>query len=227
MSRVQNNSDETHVYRGDNLSCWRGGRMVFEGLSFEVKAGEYLHLKGANGSGKSTLIRLLAGLLETRTGSASFAGDSMLGSDVAASAHVIYSGHQHALKPVLTLRENSENYVKLMTGGSLAYETLEAAVDRFDLYDLIDTPVRYFSSGQTHRCSLLRFCLLDRPIWLMDEPTVGLDAENRGRLEAVMQDHLNGGGIILAASHDPLNLGGKTLMMADFEAKASGQEYWL
>lgn len=201
--------------------------MVFEEVSFSVKAGEYLHLKGQNGSGKSTLLRVLAGLLEVRSGDVDFAEYSMLGADVAASAQVIYSGHQAALKPVLTLRENSANYVKLMTGNDLAYEKLEEAADKFDLYDLIDTPVRYFSSGQTHRCSLLRFCLLDRPIWLMDEPTVGLDTENRVRLEAIMKGHLAQGGIILAASHDPLSIDGKTLLMADFAPQAPEQDYWL
>ncbi len=227
MKEAEKYSDNAAVYRGQDLSCWRGGRMVFENLSFSVSSGEYLHLKGQNGSGKSTLLRLLAGLLPERTGNVLLDEVSMLGADVAASASVIYSGHQHALKPVLTLRENSENYVKLMTGSSLAYETLEDAADKFDLTDLIDTPVRYFSSGQTHRCSLLRFCLLERLVWLMDEPTVGLDTENRVRLESIMKGHLDKGGIILAASHDPLSLSGQKIEMADYAPKSTAQDYWL
>ncbi len=231
MDNISKNIDTSKggaaLYEAVNLACWRGGRMVFEKLSFQIEAGDFLHLSGQNGSGKSTLLRLLAGLLQAKEGSVFFKGEHMLEADVAASLSVIYSGHQAGLKPVLTLRENADLFVKTMTGNTLGYETLLEAAAQLDLVDLLDTPVRYFSSGQTHRSALLRFCLLDRVIWLMDEPTVGLDTENRDRLTTIMKKHLDAGGIIIAASHDPIDISGKTLKMIDYSPQHTTQSYWL
>lgn len=210
-----------------DLACRRGGRLVFEGLSFELKAGDFLHLKGANGSGKTTLLRLLAGFLVPKKGEVRLAGNVLGPSEIPETRAFIYSGHQHGLKPVLTLRENSSAYYQLMTGHHLPDETLYNAADQFGLSSLVDLPVRFFSSGQTHRCSLLRFALLDRPVWLMDEPTVGLDSENRQRLNDLMSLHLNRGGMIIAASHDPLDITGKMIEMVDFAPKTKEEDLWL
>jgi heme exporter protein A len=215
-----------------DLACRRGGRMVFEGLSFDVGAGDYLHLKGKNGSGKSTLLRLIAGLLPAYSGTLSWGAEDIGGAHIsgtraAQTGLMIYSGHQHGLKPVLTLRENSKGLYQLMTGAHLSDDTLEAAADGFGLLGLIDQPLKYFSSGQTHRAALLRFLLLDRPLWLMDEPTVGLDSENRVRLQALMQAHQQGGGMIIAASHDPIGLVGQSLDLGDFPASKVHLEHWL
>jgi len=201
--------------------------MVFEGLGFDVGPGEYLLLKGSNGSGKSTLLRLLAGLLPAFVGTLTWGGEQIGGADTARTGAILYSGHQHALKPVLTLRENCMNLYQLMTGEHVDADSLEAAADGFGLLDLVDQPLKYFSSGQTHRCALLRFLLIKRPIWLMDEPTVGLDAENRQRLETIMAAHLQAGGMIIAASHDPIGLEGNTLDVGDFKASNGHLEGWL
>ena len=211
----------------DSLSCRRGGRAVFEDLGFDLGAGDCLLLKGNNGSGKSSLLRILAGLLSATAGSVTWGNISLAGPAAAEMGLMIYSGHQHALKPVLSLGENCANYYQLMTGVPLADEKLELAARAFGLYDLIEQPVKYFSSGQTHRGALLRFLLLDRPIWLMDEPTVGLDGENRKRLVAIMNSHMKCGGIIIAASHDPLGVPSAVLNMADFAAKNADLEQWL
>ncbi|MEX0300023.1 MAG: heme ABC exporter ATP-binding protein CcmA [Kordiimonas sp.] len=211
----------------ENLSCKRGGRLVFEGVSFSVGAGDFLHLKGANGSGKTTLIRLLAGFISARSGTLSYAGESIGSEDIPDTGAFIYSGHQHGLKPVLTLRKNMIAYYQLMTGCVLEESQLMEAAKAFGLQALIDHPVRFFSSGQTHRCSLLRFLLLDRPIWLMDEPTVGLDSANRELLCLMMKKHLKNGGIIIAASHDPVGIDGQTLEMANCVPKVQEEEVWL
>lgn len=210
-----------------NLACRRGGRQVFEKLSFDIGAGEYLHLKGANGSGKTTLIRLLAGFLSANAGTLQYDGEELYAADIPDTGAFIYSGHLHGLKPVLTLRENSAAYYQLMTGRSLPVEVLERAADVFGLGSLIDHPVRFFSSGQTHRCSLLRFALVERPVWLMDEPTVGLDSENREKLRELMAQHLAAGGLIVAASHDPIDLPGATLEMATFAPSTKAEDLWL
>lgn len=210
-----------------DLACLRGGRMVFARLGFDLGPGEYLHLAGSNGSGKSTLLRVLAGLLPAYSGSVCYGYHNIAGAEAAREGAMIYSGHQHGLKPVLSLRENCSHLVQLMTGEKLADAVLESAATALGLVDLVDMPVRFFSSGQTHRAALLRFLLIDRPLWLMDEPTVGLDDDNRARLETVMRAHIDRGGMIIAASHDPIRLTGKKLNMADYRAGSEHLEHWL
>lgn len=222
----KNNPIEARLV-AENLSCKRGGRIVFDGVSFDVGPGDFLHLKGANGTGKTTLIRLLAGFISARSGTLSYAGELIDYEDIPDTRAFIYSGHQHGLKPVLTLRENMAAYYQLMIGCVLEESQLMEAAKAFGLQALVDHPVRFFSSGQTHRCSLLRFLLLDRPIWLMDEPTVGLDSANRELLCLMMKKHLENDGTIIAASHDPVGIEGQTLEMANYVPKVQEEEVWL
>jgi len=211
----------------ENLGCRRGGRMVFEGLGFTLRPGEYLHLAGSNGSGKSTLLRVLAGLIPPVYGQISYGDEAVDGPLLAAAGKLLYAGHSHGLKHVWTLLRNCEATVRTLTGKPLSKERLTAALAGFGLERYVEQPVRFFSSGQLHRASLLKFLLIDRQIWLMDEPTVGLDSENRGRLEAVMRTHLEAGGMIIAASHDPIAIEGQTLQMTDYSARSQDAEYWL
>lgn len=211
----------------ENLACTRGGRRVFAGLSFSLENGGLLYLRGPNGMGKSTLLRLIAGLTPAREGTLRFGGDIWRGSRAAEAEAVIYAGHENALKPVLTLREHAENYVKLMTGASLSDDALKDAAAVFDLTRLLDQPARFFSSGQKHRASLMRFALVARPLWLMDEPTVGLDSANRQALEGLMARHLAAGGLIIAATHDPIALEGAELNLKDYQPKIIIDEAWV
>lgn len=213
--------------KGENLACFRGGRMVFEKLFFEVNPGELLFLRGRNGSGKSTLLRVVAGFLPVRAGTLTYGEEAWGRGDAALSEALVYAGHDNALKPVLTLRENLQELSRLMTGGLLAENRIAEAAEIFDLGRLLDQPVRYFSSGQRHRSNLMRFACLDRPLWLMDEPTVGLDAENRQALASLMKNHLAAGGMILAATHDPIGAEGREIDMRDFQPTATLGEEWL
>jgi heme exporter protein A len=208
------------------LACRRGGRMVFEGLSFDVGPGEYLHLAGNNGSGKSSLLRVIAGLIPQAAGEVSYGDTYVEGADLAASGKLLYAGHQQGLKPVWTLRENCDSYCRIVSGAAVAEARLIEASRGFGLENFLDLPVSFFSSGQLHRANLLRFLLVDRAIWLMDEPTVGLDSDNRKKLEVIMQAHLEKGGIIIAASHDPIDVPGETLRLTDFAPAHEGLEYW-
>lgn len=199
------------------LSCFRGGRMVFENLSFKLPPGGLLFLRGRNGTGKSTLLRLVAGFVPAREGSLSYDGEEWDRGDAAIAEAILYAGHDNALKPVMTLRENAQELARLMTGHSVADERLEQAAEVFSLTGLLDQPVRYFSSGQRHRSSLMRFAFINRPLWLMDEPTVGLDTENRRALADLMKAHLASGGSILAATHDPIGVEGEVLDLGAYQ----------
>lgn len=211
----------------EGLATTRGGRRVFEGLSFTVSSGELLYLRGPNGSGKSTLLRLIAGFGKAHAGSLMFGDSDWTEASPAFDGAMIYAGHENALKPVLTLRENAAAYTGVMTGQAPDDARLMAGAALFGLTGLLDRPARFFSSGQKHRANLLRFTLLDRPLWLMDEPTVGLDAANRDVLADLMKRHLKAGGMIIAATHDPIGVEGRKLALDNFLPKAVIDEDWL
>ncbi|MDO9708817.1 heme ABC exporter ATP-binding protein CcmA [Paracraurococcus lichenis] len=185
-----------------DLACFRGERVVLAGVSFQLEAAGALLLVGANGAGKSTLLRLLAGLLRPEAGAVLWDGRDALADRAAHAARVRYLSHQDALKPALTARENLEFFARLWGGG------VEAALAALDLLPLADLPARVLSSGQKRRLALARLALAPAPLWLLDEPTVGLDAASVERLGLLLARHRAQGGMVLAATHLPLPLPG-------------------
>jgi heme exporter protein A len=183
-----------------DLACRRGGRDVFAGVSFTVASGESLAIRGRNGAGKSSLLRIVVGLVRAAAGNLALeGGDPEL--TVAEQAH--YLGHQDALKPSLSVAENLRFWSAFL--GSRAADTQEPLA-KVGLDTLADLPGAYLSAGQRRRLSIARLLAVKRPIWLLDEPTATLDAAAQARLGEIMQAHLAGGGIILAATHGALGL---------------------
>jgi heme exporter protein A len=185
-----------------DLACHRGGRDVFAGLSFAVAAGEVLAVTGRNGAGKSSLLRTIVGLVRLTHGTLTLeGGDPEL--TVAEQAH--YLGHQDALKPSLSVAENLQFWT-----GFLGTKTanMHPALATVGLDGLADLPAAYLSAGQRRRLSIARLIAVQRPIWLLDEPTSTLDSAAQERLAGVMRAHLAGGGLILAATHGSLGLEG-------------------
>jgi heme exporter protein A len=183
---------------GKELAVERGQRRIFRDLSFSAAGGELLALTGPNGSGKTTLLRLIAGLIRPQAGRIEFEGgerDLTIGQQ----AHLI--GHQHGVKPSLTVVENLR-YWKDFLGG----ETLQGGLEGFGLERLSNFPAGVLSAGQRRRLSLSRLLVARRPIWLLDEPTAGLDQPSRAQLAEHMRGHLDRGGIIIAATHGTLGL---------------------
>lgn len=188
--------------RGSDLACVRGGREVFRGLAFTVEAGEALVVTGPNGAGKSSLLRMVAGLVRPRQGQLELEdGDP----ELSISEHVHYLGHQDALKPSLSVRENLAFWAALLGGG---VEKSEAALAAVGLGGLAPLPAIYLSAGQRRRLAVARLIAVERPIWLLDEPTSTLDAAAQTMLAELMRAHLAGRGLILVASHGPIGLEG-------------------
>ncbi len=185
-----------------DLACWRGDRAIFAGLSFTLEPGGALLLLGANGAGKSSLLRLLAGLIPPAEGLLLWQGQDALADRVAHAARLRYLSHQDALKPSLTAAENLSFYARLW-GGEVG-----AALAAVGLAELAELPARMLSSGQKRRLALARLALAPVPIWLLDEPTVGLDAASVDRLGVLLATHRAAGGAVLAATHLPLPLPG-------------------
>ena len=184
---------------GSGLACVRGGREVFSGLGFALSGGEALLVTGRNGAGKSSLLRMVAGLIRVTGGQLAITGADP-DKTVAEQAH--YLGHQDALKPSLTVAENLGFWMRYL-GGTGTPQTPLAAVG---LAGLADLPAAYLSAGQRRRLSIARLVAVNRPIWLLDEPTSALDREAQDTLKGLMQRHLSGGGLIVAAAHGPIGL---------------------
>jgi heme exporter protein A len=188
------------VLQAEGLAAFRGERLVFSGIGFAVAPGGALVLTGPNGSGKSTLLRLLAGLVRAEAGRVLWCGEDALADLTAHGGRVAYLGHQDAVKPGLTAAENLRFW-----GGRDAVARALAAVD---LAPLAELPARMLSAGQKRRLALARLALSAAPIWLVDEPTLGLDAASVGRFGALLDAHREGGGVVVAATHLPLPLPG-------------------
>jgi heme exporter protein A len=202
-------------FSGTGLACRRSERVIFDGLDFAVVPGGALLLTGPNGSGKSSLIRLMAGLIKPFAGSLAWDGAPVAADPAAQRERVAYLGHKDALKPVLTTAEN----VRRWTASAGQGDGARAALDAMNLTHLANVPARFLSSGQSRRAALARVIARGAPLWLLDEPTVGLDTVSIAALEAVLAAHRAGGGIVVAATHAPFLLpGAAPLDLAEFAA---------
>jgi heme exporter protein A len=193
------------LLHADSLTVTRGTRTVIADLSFAAKAGEALLVVGPNGAGKTTLIRTIAGFIAPAAGAIAIKGDAS-DRDIAEQCH--YVGHLAGVKANLTAAENLAFWAAYLDGGDRAAiaDRVDAALHEFGLAALADYPAGLLSAGQKRRLGLARLLVATRPIWLLDEPTVSLDAASTELLARLIQAHLAGGGLVIAATHLPLGL---------------------
>ena len=186
----------------ENLSIARGDRTLFSGLNAAVGAGEALALTGANGAGKTSLLRAIAGLLRPSDGAIRFERDGAAAeAEDARSGGLHLLGHHDGLKPGRTAGEELDFWAAWAGAGPAG---MAEAVAAFALEPLLPLEVRKLSAGQRRRLTLARLIASPRPLWLLDEPFAPLDAARRALLGERMAAHLKGGGMIVAAVHDPL-----------------------
>jgi heme exporter protein A len=203
------------------LACRRAGRDVFAGLDFSIAAGEALLVLGRNGAGKSSLLRMIAGLVRVAEGELTIEGGDP---ELSLPEQSHYVGHQDAVKPALTVAENLCFWADYLRLPGSAAAAVPAALDALDLTGLADLPAAYLSAGQKRRLSLARVVAVQRPLWLLDEPTSALDAAAQERLTGLMRGHLASGGIILAATHGPVGLGGARELRLDARTGGAAAE---
>lgn len=177
--------------RLSDVACLRGGRMLFRGVTIDLKAGDSALLTGPNGVGKSSLLQICAGFLPAFAGQVERRGGMALADE------------RLALDMERPLRRALSFWARLDGGED---GTLDHAMDTMDLSKLADLPVRMLSTGQRRRAMLARVIASNARIWLLDEPGNGLDDASLDLLGRAVSRHLAAGGVVLAASHQPLPL---------------------
>jgi len=194
----------------ENLTCVRGSRLVFRGVGFSVSGGQVLSLEGPNGAGKTSLLRVIAGFLTPAAGTIALRVD---GSDITDNEergkYVGWLGHHDAAKPQLTSRETLTFFSRLygVTGA------IDAVLETVGLTRASDLPCQYLSAGQKKRLALARLKLSARPVWLLDEPLAALDTGGKALAADLVKAHCASGGIVIAATHEPLGVDGAKLYL--------------
>lgn len=175
-----------------DLSVSRGGRILLQGVSFDLLAGQVVFLNGKNGIGKTSLLRTLAGLQAAEIGDITVAQNSM-----------VYSAHLDGIKPMLSVAENLQFWAAVF-GTSV----FDEALDTFELSEYRNVMAGALSAGQKRRLGLARLVIAERSIWLLDEPTVSLDLASVNRFSKVLNAHLGEGGGAIIATHTALETNG-------------------
>ncbi|HET9106887.1 MAG TPA: heme ABC exporter ATP-binding protein CcmA [Steroidobacteraceae bacterium] len=188
--------------KGENVHLWRGDHHVLRGVRFEVGAGECLQLTGANGTGKTTLLRTACGLAYPEGGEITWRGQNIRADMQAFHAQLAYLGHEPPLKSELTARENLHFWIGVRR--RLPRRELDQALERVGGNQWADRPVRTLSAGQKRRAALAGLTLMRVPLWLLDEPTTNLDVEGQKLVGSFIDEHVQAGGVALAAVHHEL-----------------------
>jgi heme exporter protein A len=187
-----------------DLCVARGGVPVLAGVGFTLRPGAALVLRGANGAGKTTLLRTLAGLQPALSGQMAGAED-----------RVAYAGHADGLKAMLSVTENLAFWARVF-----GLRETDHALAAFDLVPLRDRLAGQLSAGQKRRLGLARLLVTGRPLWMLDEPTVSLDAASTALFATALRAHLAAGGSALIATHIDLGFEAEMLNLDAFRAPA-------
>jgi heme exporter protein A len=199
----------------EKLACVRGDKRLFDGLNFRVTAGQALAVEGANGAGKTSLLRMIAGFLAPAAGRLIVKTAQVESDDGEERGKSIgWLGHLDGLKPQLTVMEQFNFFAHLHGKAADA-----ALLEQVGLARQADLPCRYLSAGQRRRLALARLLASQRPLWLLDEPFAALDRSGQALVAQLMARHCGQGGIIIAATHDPLGLGNEILRLGNESLK--------
>jgi heme exporter protein A len=188
----------------DRVHVWRGDRHVLKGVSLELRAGQLLHVSGPNGAGKTTLLRVMCGLLRPEQGRVDWSGRPITDDRDQYQAALAYASHEPALKADLTALENLRFSVGLKLRSSRA--DLERMLERTGVAAVAHLPARVLSAGQRRRVAMARVLAMRASLWLLDEPYTNLDTAGAELVTALLQEHVDGGGLGVVVAHQALEL---------------------
>ncbi|MEZ5499721.1 MAG: heme ABC exporter ATP-binding protein CcmA [Steroidobacteraceae bacterium] len=186
----------------EGLNVFRGDAHVLRNVRLSLVSGSAVLLRGDNGAGKTSLLRAICGLLPIEEGSIRLNGMDVHRERASADAQMLYLGHQAPLKSDLSARENLGFWQAIRGAGSRG--TVPDALRRMRADGFSDLPVRSLSAGQRRRVALAMLCMVDVPLWLLDEPMTNLDVAGRGLVVELMREQLARGGMVLASLHHEL-----------------------
>ncbi len=205
------------------LSCTRGDRTLFCGVSFKLGAGDLLHVAGTNGSGKTSLLRILCGLGAADSGEVRWRGEPIHALREAYWREVVYLGHANALKDDLSAVENLLVACTL-AGRSVTPAAARGALDAFGLAACAHLPVRSLSQGQKRRSALARLALSAQvPLWILDEPFSALDVDAVAYLENLILAQVARGGSVIFTTHQTAAISDRITQRVDLDAVAQAE----
>ncbi|MEW6676784.1 MAG: cytochrome c biogenesis heme-transporting ATPase CcmA [Pseudomonadota bacterium] len=190
-----------------DLACARGDRLLFKGMNFSMQAGELLLVQGGNGQGKTSLLRLLTGLSRPEAGEVRWCGEPIARQREAYHGAMMYLGHANGVKDDLNPLENLR-FAEGLQGRRFNEGQAAALLERLGLSRCLDLPCRVLSFGQRRRVALAALLLAGATLWILDEPLTGLDVHAVALMEGLIRDHLEAGGMVVATTHQALNLAG-------------------
>ena len=193
------------MLRVSNLSCSRGNKPLFADVSFELNAGQALHLEGDNGVGKTSLLRIVCGLSPADAGEVCWHDKTIQKNAAAFRSSLFHLGHGLSLKEELTALENLMSDAAV-SGRTLSEAQAMVALARMGLRGREHLPLRVMSQGQRRRTALARLLASQAPLWVLDEPFVALDAKAVDGLRGLLAEHMANGGMVLFTSHQPVVL---------------------
>ncbi|CAH1426587.1 unnamed protein product [Lactuca virosa] len=188
----------------NNVSCMRNAQQILRHTNISIHDGGALVLTGANGSGKSTFLRMLAGFSKPSAGEILWNGHDITESGVfhQYKLQLNWLSLKEAIKSNFTVLDNVQWFEVLESKQGKSLPALEF----MGLGRLVNEKARMLSMGQRKRLQLARVMAMDRPIWLLDEPSVALDDEGVKLLEQMIADHRSQGGIVIVATHLPIEI---------------------
>jgi len=199
------------VLKAMDLACQKAQRTLFEGVSFSVPAGSWLHIEGANGCGKTSLLRILCGLSPAASGQVLWPESAQNPTPRPISrpdrSVLHYIGHALGLKPDLSACDNLCLDAQV-SGLLLSREQALQALAAQGLNSRAHLPVRVLSQGQRQGVALARLRTSPARLWVLDEPLVGLDAQATATARDLLQSHVDAGGALVMTSHHDVQLQG-------------------
>ncbi|MGI9205934.1 MAG: cytochrome c biogenesis heme-transporting ATPase CcmA [Woeseiaceae bacterium] len=197
----------TELLSGNDLCLFRGDRCLFKSINFALNEGQLLIIEGPNGSGKTSLLRGIAGLLDFEHGDIMWNEQPSGSNRQAFRGDLVWLSHKIGFKGDLNLVENLRLEASLRETHE---DRLPQVLERLDLAALTALPIRALSAGQQRRIALARMLLAKARIWMMDEPFTNLDKAGQSLVSELLTEHLAKGGASIVASHQQLNVDGRT-----------------
>ena len=184
-----------------NVKKFYGDLKAVNGITLNIKEGEFFGLLGPNGAGKSTLINMLAGLAKPSTGKISVMGYDVQNNYQEARHSVGIVPQELVFDPFFNVREMLRFQAGYFGKGTENDVWVDEVIERLDLTDKASTNMRKLSGGMKRRALIAQALVHKPPVIVLDEPTAGVDVELRQKLWEFIKDLNNDGHTIVLTTH--------------------------